>query len=169
MSGELSKLQMPPGANRANKRKGKGLASGQGKTAGRGMKGQKARKSGNVRPGFEGGQMPIQRRLPKTGFVPMFPNEWAEVAIDRLNRFPAGSLVDEAALREKGLVKGVWTGVKVLGGGTLNHKVDLKVNRITKGAKETVEKLGGKVELIADRQDWQRTDTRTARRAQKKK
>ncbi len=169
MSGELSKLQMPPGANRANKRKGKGLASGQGKTAGRGTKGQKARKSGNVRPGFEGGQMPIQRRLPKVGFVPRNKKEWAEISLDDLNRFAAGSLVDEAALREKGLVKGVWTGVKILGNGKIDRKLELKVNRITKSAKEAVEKAGCKLELVADQIKWQRPDTRAVRRTAKKK
>ena len=169
MSGELSKLQMPPGTNRANKRKGKGLASGQGKTAGRGTKGQKARKSGNVRPGFEGGQMPIQRRLPKVGFVPRNKKEWAEISLDDLNRFAAGSFVDEAALREKGLVKGVWTGVKILGNGKIDRKLELKVNRITKSAKEAVEKAGCKLELIADQIKWQRPDTRAVRRTAKKK
>ncbi len=133
------------------------------------MKGQKARKSGHVRVGFEGGQMPIQRRLPKVGFVPRNKKEWAEISLDDLNRFPAGSLVDEAALREKGLVKGVWTGVKILGNGKIDRKLELKVNRITKSAKEAVEKAGCKLELVADQIKWQRPDTRAVRRTAKKK
>ena len=168
MSGELSRLRAPKGANKAEKRKGKGIAAGQGKTAGRGTKGQKARKSGHVRPGFEGGQMPIQRRLPKSGFKNIFAKNFAEVHLDDLALFAQGSLVTEVELRARGVVKGLADGVKILATGKLAHKVDVKVNRISKAAKEAIEAAGGKVELIADREKWARTDTRAARREAKK-
>jgi large subunit ribosomal protein L15 len=168
MSGELSKLRAPKGANRAEKRKGKGIAAGQGKTAGRGTKGQKARKSGHVRAGFEGGQMPIQRRLPKAGFKNPFKKEFAEVHLDDLALFAEGSLVSEVELRARGVVKGLADGVKILATGKLAHKVDVKVNRISKAAQAAIEGAGGKVEIIADREKWARTDTREARRAAKK-
>lgn len=169
MSGELSRLEAPEGANRKIKRKGRGIGSGHGKTAGRGMKGQKARKSGQVRIGFEGGQMPIQRRLPKTGFKNPFEKHWAEVKLSDLEQFEAGAQIDEAALRARGLVKGRWDGVKILGNGDLTKKVNVNVNRITKSAAQKIAGLGGKVDLIADRPKWKRTDTRALKRAAKKK
>ena len=165
MSGELSRLKAPKGANKNEKRKGKGIASGQGKTAGRGTKGQKARKSGHVRPGFEGGQMPIQRRLPKFGFKNPFAKDFAEIHLDDLALFPADSLVTEVEMRKRGLVKGVYDGVKILATGKLAHKVSVKVNRISKAAQAAIEAAGGKVELIADREKWVRTDSRAAKRA----
>jgi large subunit ribosomal protein L15 len=168
MSGELSKLQAPKGANRAPKIKARGIAGGSGKTAGRGGKGQTARKSGQPRLGFEGGQMPLQRRLPKRGFKNPFKKHWAEVRLSDLNRFPAGTLVDHAALRAAGLAKGVWDGVKILGNGDLNVALTLRVNRVSESAKEKIEKAGGKVELIQDREKWKREDTRDKRRAAKK-
>src|SRR5688500_20027645 len=100
MSGELSKLEAPVGANKAPRIKGRGTSSGLGKQAGRGGKGQKARKSGHVRPGFEGGQMPMQRRLPKRGFTNIFAKKMAEVRVIQLNRFEAGTLVDFDVLRK---------------------------------------------------------------------
>src|SRR5688572_14691132 len=103
MSGELSKLQAPKGANQAPKIKGRGTSSGLGKTSGRGHKGQKARKSGQVRIGFEGGQMPMQRRLPKRGFTNIFAKRFAEVRVVQLNRFDAGTLIDFALLKKAGL------------------------------------------------------------------
>ena len=115
MAGELSNLQAPEGANRRSKHKGRGIGSGNGKTAGRGVKGQKARKSGNVRPGFEGGSMPLQRRLPKRGFSNHFEKDFAEVRVVHLNRFPEGTVVDEAMLKEAGLAKGRIEGVKIIG------------------------------------------------------
>lgn len=169
MSGELSKLVPPKGANRAPKIKGRGIAAGSGKTAGRGMKGQNARKSGQVRLGFEGGQMPLQRRLPKRGFKNPFEKEFAEVNVGDLNRFAAGSTLDMTALRKGGLAKGVWDGVKILGKGKLEVAVNVRVNRISKAAQAQIEALGGKVELIADRAKWKRPDPRAARRAAKKK
>src|SRR5215813_13850551 len=114
MSGELSKLHPPKGANRGRRIKGRGISAGQGKTGGRGGKGQSARKSGQVRLGFEGGQMPLQRRLPKRGFRNTFRKAWAEVRVEDLNRFQKGEEVNFTTLREKGLAKGKWDGVKIL-------------------------------------------------------
>lgn len=168
MSGELSRLQPPSGARRRPKHKGRGIASGNGKTAGRGQKGQKARKSGHVRPGFEGGSMPLQRRLPKRGFKNPFEKHFAQVRVDLLNRFPEGTTVDEAALREAGLAKGRHDGVKIIGNEGLEHRVDVRVNRISAGARAAIEAQGGKVELIEDREKWVRGDSRKARRAEKK-
>lgn len=169
MSNELSKLSPPDGANRKIKRKGRGPGSGHGKQSGRGTKGQKARKSGQVRRGFEGGQMPIQRRLPKMGFKNPFTKLWAEVNVGDLDRFAAGAAVDEAALREAGVVKGRADGVKILGNGEITHAVKLKVNRISKGARAKVEAAGGSVELIPDQEKWTRADSREKLRAPKQK
>jgi len=167
MAGELSRLTSPAGANRRAKHKGRGLGSGNGKTAGRGHKGQKARKSGNVRPGFEGGSMPLQRRLPKRGFHNPFSKNFAEVRVDHLNRFAEGTTVDEAALREAGLAKGRCDGVKLIGKGELGVRVNVKVSRISAGARGVIEGAGGTVELIADRAKWTRPDSRSVRRAGK--
>ncbi|MEM7677477.1 MAG: 50S ribosomal protein L15 [Myxococcota bacterium] len=166
MSGELSSLKPSPGANRRGKHKGRGRASGNGKTAGRGMKGQKARKSGGVRPGFEGGSMPLQRRLPKRGFKNPFTKNFAEVRIAFLNRFASGSTVDHAALREAGLVRGHADGVKIIGNTELKVQLDVKVHRISAGARQTIEAAGGKVELIPDKPKWVRKDSRQAKRAE---
>ncbi|MCB9645298.1 MAG: 50S ribosomal protein L15 [Deltaproteobacteria bacterium] len=167
MAGELSNLQAPEGANRRSKHKGRGIGSGNGKTAGRGVKGQKARKSGNVRPGFEGGSMPLQRRLPKRGFSNHFEKDFAEVRVVHLNRFPEGTVVDEAMLKEAGLAKGRIEGVKIIGKGALTVRVDVKVNRISEGARGVIEAAGGKVELIPDRPKWTRPDSRKAQRSAK--
>src|SRR5688500_10968167 len=116
MSRELSNLQPPKGANRGRKIKSRGIAGGQGKTAGRGGKGQSARKSGQVRFGFEGGQMPLQRRLPKRGFKNPFKKLWAEVKLEDLNRYDPNATVDRTSLKAHGLAKGGhWDGVKILG------------------------------------------------------
>lgn len=142
----LSKLKAPKGANRAKTRVGRGQASGLGKTAGRGGKGQKAR-SGNMHfEGFEGGQMPLQRRLPKFGFINIHRREFEEVQVTDLEGLTG--LVDPAALKAAGLVRGNRDGVVVLGNGELKTAVTLKVDRITAGARAAVEKAGGKVELI---------------------
>ncbi len=168
MSGELSRLKPTPGANRRPKHKGRGLGSGNGKTAGRGQKGQKARKSGGTRPGFEGGSMPLHRRLPKRGFKNHFKKTFAEVRISHLNRFDDGDTVDINKLREAGLAKGRVDGVKIIGNGELTAKVSVKVNRISAGARAIIEGAGGKVELIPDREKWVRTNSRKAQRAEKK-
>jgi len=142
----LSQLKAPKGANRVKKRVGRGQASGLGKTAGRGGKGQKAR-SGNMRfEGFEGGQMPLQRRLPKFGFHNLFRRELEEVKVGDLEGLTG--LVDPAALKAAGLVNGNQDGVVVLAGGELKSAVQVKVHRVTAGARAAIEKAGGSIELI---------------------
>jgi large subunit ribosomal protein L15 len=142
----LSSLKAPRGAHRAKKRVGRGQASGLGKTAGRGGKGQKAR-TGNMHfEGFEGGQMPLQRRLPKFGFVNPTRREWAEVQVTDLEGL--SGVVDPAALRAAGLVRGDPDGVVVLGNGELKGAVTVKVQRVTAGARAAIEKAGGTIEII---------------------
>ena len=142
----LNSLKVPKGATKVRKRVGRGQASGLGKTAGRGGKGQKAR-SGNMRfEGFEGGQMPLQRRLPKFGFKNIHRREYAEVQVGDLEGL--AGVVDVAALKAARLVRGRFDGVVVLGQGELTSKVTVKVDRITAGARAIVEKAGGTVELL---------------------
>jgi large subunit ribosomal protein L15 len=142
----LSNLKAPKGASRVKKRVGRGQASGLGKTAGRGGKGQKAR-SGNMHfEGFEGGQMPLQRRLPKFGFNNIHRRELEEVQVTSLEGL--SGVVDPAALKQAGLVRGNRDGVVVLGNGELKSAVTLKAHRVTAGARAAIEKAGGKVELI---------------------
>ena len=144
----LNQLKAPRGANRERKRVGRGQASGLGKTAGRGGKGQKAR-SGNMHfEGFEGGQMPLQRRLPKFGFVNPFRRELEEVQVADLAGLPAGSVVDAAALLGAGLIRGRGEGVVVLGKGELEVALTVKAERVTAGARAAIEKAGGKVEIV---------------------
>jgi len=139
-----------------------------GKTSSRGQKGQKARKSGGVRPGFEGGQMPMARRLPKRGFVNIFAKKFAEISIWHLNEyFEDGATVDQAALRTHGLAKGRNDGIKILANGEIERKLTVRTNRISKAAKAKIEAAGGSVELIPDRAKWERQDTRAKRRAAK--
>jgi large subunit ribosomal protein L15 len=148
MSSSLHDLRRPKASWHRKKRVGRGQGSGLGKTAGRGGKGQKAR-TGNMRfEGFEGGQSPLQRRLPKFGFLAPNRKHFAVVNVGDLDRFDAGSTVDEAALRKIGLVKGRWHGVKLLGEGSLGRKVSVQVHRVSAKAKELVEKAGGSVELV---------------------
>jgi len=168
----LSQLKAPKGAHRPKKRVGRGQASGLGKTAGRGGKGQKAR-SGNMRfEGFEGGQMPLQRRLPKFGFHNLFRRELEEVKAGALEGL--SGLVDPAALKTAGLVRGNRDGVVVIGGGELKSAVQLKVHRITAGARAAVEKAGGSVEIIpapttlGERAKAEKTAARAAAKAAKK-
>ncbi len=144
----LSHLKAPKGAHRARKRVGRGQASGLGKTAGRGAKGQKAR-TGNMRfEGFEGGQMPLQRRLPKFGFTNVFRREFEEVQVSKLDSLPAGSVVDLVALEGAGLAKGKSDGLVVLGTSELKSAYTVKADRVTAGARAAIEKAGGKVELL---------------------
>lgn len=145
---ELSRLQAPRGANKKRKRVGRGQASGTGKTAGRGGKGQKAR-TGNMNfGGFEGGQMPIQRRMPKRGFSNPFRTEYATINVGALSRFPAGSTVDLTLLEESGLVKRPRAGLKVLGDGELKARLTVRASRFSAAAKEKIEKAGGVAELV---------------------
>lgn len=144
----LSNLKAPRKSRHRKKRVGRGQGSGLGKTAGRGGKGQKAR-SGNMRfEGFEGGQSPLQRRMPKFGFNSPNRVEYAVVNLDVLAGFAAGSVVDEAALRGKGTVKGRWDGIKVLGRGELTHKLTVKAHMFSATAREAIEKAGGTVEQL---------------------
>jgi len=145
----LSRLRAPEGSVKNKKRVGRGVGSGKGKTSGRGQKGQKARQPGNIHKlHFEGGQMPLNRRMPKHGFNNPFPTELAVVNVGDLDVFAAGAVVDEKALREKGLVKGPWDGVKVLGTGDLSLKLTIKATGFSESAKAKIEKAGGTVEVI---------------------
>lgn len=146
----LHNLVAPWGARKNKKRLGRGRASGHGKTAGRGHKGQKKTKSGNVRPGFEGGQLPMARRLPKRGFKNHdFRKHFATVNLGRLaERFEAGAVVDVAALIESGLVTKTNMKVKILGTGELGFKLTVKVHAISASAKEKIEARGGTVEVL---------------------
>jgi large subunit ribosomal protein L15 len=144
----LDKLQRPRNSWHRKKRVGRGQGSGLGKTAGRGGKGQKAR-SGNMHfEGFEGGQSPLQRRLPKFGFTSPNRIQYAIVNVRELARFAAGALVDEAALRKEKLVDGTWDGIKILGHGELAKKLTVKAHKFSEKARSLIEKAGGQVELV---------------------
>ena len=145
---ELSNLQPAAGSVHSdNFRRGRGHASGNGKTAGKGHKGQKAR-SGAPRPGFEGGQMPLQRRIPKRGFNNIFAKEIVAINLNALNAFEDGAVVDQAALVEAGIIKSACDGVKVLSNGALTKKVTVKANAFSEAAKAKIEAAGGKAEVI---------------------
>ena len=145
---KLNELAPAPGSRKACKRKGRGPGSGNGTTAGRGTKGHKSRSGGGVRPGFEGGQMPIHRRLPKRGFTNIFKKEYALINVRDLARFEPGDPIDEALLIKEGLVKGQYAGVKLLGQGEIDKPLVVKVHKASKTALSKVEKAGGKVEVI---------------------
>jgi large subunit ribosomal protein L15 len=145
---KLHELKPAKGSTHKPKRVGRGVGSGWGKTAGRGNKGLKARSGGGVRPGFEGGQMPLHRRLPKRGFTNIFKKEIAVVNISDLSRFEQGSVVDQALLVRSGLVKGRNDGIKLLGQGDINFALTVKLNAVSRGAKEKIEAAGGTVEVI---------------------
>ncbi len=144
----IHELKKPEGSTKAPKRIGRGQGTGQGTTAGRGMNGQNSRSGGGVRLGFEGGQMPLYRRLPKRGFTNKWAKEYAEVNVQDLNRFESGAVVDLDALVEIGLVKQVKDGVKILGNGELEKKLTVKAEKFSKSAAEKIEKAGGKAEVI---------------------
>ena len=145
---KLFELQPAEGAKKAPKRVGRGIGSGMGKTSAKGHKGQKARSGGGKGPAFEGGQTPLQRRLPKRGFTNHFRVEWTEVSLDKLNRFENGTEVTPQLLIETGIIKKLGNGVKVLGNGELNKQLTIKSNRFSKAALEKIEKVGGKAEVI---------------------
>lgn len=145
---KLEDLKSPPGANKRTKRVGRGIGSGHGKTSTRGHKGQKSRSGGGVRIGFEGGQMPLQRRLPKRGFTNIFKKEYAIVNVKDLNIFADGTEITPELLYNVGLVKKVKAGVKILGDGELEKKLVVKAHKISKQAEEKVTAKGGKVEVI---------------------
>ena len=144
---KLYELAPAPGANADVYRKGRGPGSGNGKTAGKGHKGQKARSGGSIRPGFEGGQMPLQRRIPKRGFVNVFATNYAVINVKDLNVFEDGAVVDEQAIVEAGLLKKTLDGVKVLGKGELTKKLTVNVAAFSESAKQKIEEVGGKAEV----------------------
>ncbi|MBQ6951642.1 MAG: 50S ribosomal protein L15 [Clostridia bacterium] len=144
---KLQELQPAIGSTTAPKRLGRGVGSQLGKTSGKGHKGAKARSGGGKRPGFEGGQMPLTRRLPKRGFTNIFAKEYATINVSALNVFEDGSTVTAEALLEMGLIKKAMDGVKVLGGGELQKKLTVSVAKVTASAKEKIEAIGGKVEV----------------------
>ncbi|MBO5928790.1 MAG: 50S ribosomal protein L15 [Clostridia bacterium] len=145
---KLQELSPAPGSVRDVKRIGRGHGSGQGKTAGKGHKGQKARAGHGMRPGFEGGQMPLQRRVPKRGFVNIFATKYATVNLAALNAFEDGAVVDAEALKQAGLVKKTFDGIKVLANGTLTKKLTVKAAAYSEAAKAKIEAVGGKAEVI---------------------
>jgi large subunit ribosomal protein L15 len=145
---KLHELKPAEGSTKNRKRLGRGVGSGWGKTAGRGNKGHNCRSGGGVRPGFEGGQMPIHRRLPKRGFTNIFKKEMAIINVSDLDRFEAGTLVDEAALVQNGLVKGRRDGIKLLGSGDIKIALTVQINAISRSAKDKIEAAGGTVEVI---------------------
>ena len=145
---KLFELQPGVGSTSDRKRKGRGHGSGNGKTAGKGHKGQNARSGGGVRIGFEGGQMPIYRRLPKRGFNNVFALKYAEINVSDLNKFEDGAVVDAVALKEAGIVKKTLDGIKVLGNGNIEKKVTVKAAKFTESAKEKIVAAGGKFEVM---------------------
>lgn len=143
---KLNELSPAAGSTKPRKRVGRGVASGQGTTAGRGYNGQKSRSGGGVRPGFEGGQMPLQMRLPKRGFKNIFKKRYAVLNVKDLERFDAGSVIDDLFLIKSGLVKGRIDGIKILGDGEIKKSFTVKSCLVSKSAKEKIEAAGGKVE-----------------------
>ena len=145
---KLHELQYTEGARKARKRVGRGTSSGTGKTAGRGQKGQGARSGGGKKPGFEGGQTPLFRRLPKRGFTNINAKEYVLVNLDQLNVFEDGTEVTPAVLKEAGIVRAEKSGVKVLGNGELTKKLTVKAAKFSKSAEEAITAKGGSVEVI---------------------
>jgi large subunit ribosomal protein L15 len=144
----LHELSPAEGSRKNRKRKGRGPGSGNGKTAGRGTKGQRSRSGGKVRVGFEGGQMPLQRRLPKRGFTNIFKKEFAELNIEDLASFESNTEIDETFLLDKGKISRLKNGVKILGRGEIDIPLTLKVSKASKSAIEKIEAAGGRVEVI---------------------
>ena len=145
---KLHELSPADGSTRGVYRKGRGPGSGNGKTAGKGHKGQNARSGGGVRPGFEGGQLPLYRKLPKRGFHNKFSKKYAVINVQSLNGFEAGSIIDAEALLQAGVIDAVYDGVKVLGDGELTVALTVKATVFSATAKEKIEAVGGKTEVI---------------------
>jgi large subunit ribosomal protein L15 len=165
----LHNLKPRPGARHRVKRLGCGESSGHGKTSGKGHKGQKARSGGSIRLGFEGGQMPLIRRLPKRGFNnAAFKTTYAPVNLAELDKLSVQGVIDEAALRKSGLVNGGWSGVKVLGDGEVTKALSVKVHAISASAREKIEKAGGSVELVAKKTYPARNSAKEAAAAKRK-
>ena len=144
----LEELKPAEGSTHRKKIVGRGIGSGVGKTSGRGHKGQKARSGGGVRPGFEGGQMPLYRRLPKRGFTNIFAKKYVSVNVEVLDKFNDGDEVTAESLLEKGIISKTLDGVKILGRGEVTKKLTVKVAKVSGSAKEKIEKAGGKAEVI---------------------
>jgi len=144
---KLNELSPGKGSRKVKKRLGRGVGSGTGKTAGRGTKGQNSRSGGGVRPGYEGGQMPIHRRLPKRGFANIFRKKISAINIRDLNRFESGTVVDDALLISSGIIKNRKDGVKLLSQGQINIPLTIKIDKISNAAKEKILAAGGTVEL----------------------
>jgi large subunit ribosomal protein L15 len=145
---KLHELKPTPGSTTAPKRLGRGTGSGLGKTSGKGHKGARARSGGGKGPGFEGGQMPLTRRVPKRGFTNIFGKEYATVNVERLDIFEDGAVVTVESLMSAGIIKKTLDGVKILGSGELTRKLTVKADKFTESAKEKIEALGGKAEVI---------------------
>ncbi|MDP2646751.1 MAG: 50S ribosomal protein L15 [Desulfobacterales bacterium] len=145
---KLNELSPEKGSRKNRKRVGRGVGSGSGKTAGRGTKGHNSRSGGGVRPGFEGGQMPIHRRLPKRGFTNIFKRRFQVINIKDLSMFDSGSVVDEAELRRMGMIKGKKCEIKLLGNGEIDFPLTVKIHKITKSAQQKIEAGGGNVEVL---------------------
>ena len=145
---KLHELHPAEGSTTAAKRLGRGVGSGLGKTSGKGHKGAKARSGGGKRPGFEGGQMPLYRRVPKKGFTNIFGTDYATVNVENLNEFEDGAVVDAQALIDAGLIRKAQDGLKVLGNGELTKKLTVKAAKYTASAKEKIEAVGGTAEVI---------------------
>lgn len=148
MTFKLHRLSPAKGANRKRKRVGRGPGSGTGKTAGKGHKGQKSRSGYSRRPGFEGGQMPLYRRLPKRGFHNIFAKRWVIVNVGDLNRLEEGAAVSAETLVEKGVVKKVYDGLRVLGQGKLDKKLTVRAHHFSESARKKIEAAGGSVEVL---------------------
>ncbi|MDW7651535.1 MAG: 50S ribosomal protein L15 [Bacillota bacterium] len=145
---QLHELKSPKGARAKKKRLGRGIGSGLGKTSGKGHKGQNSRSGGGVRPGFEGGQMPLQRALPKRGFTSIFKKDYNEINIARLNVFADGTEVTPELLKQEGMIKSMKDGVRILGNGDLEKSLTVKAQGFTKTASEKIQAAGGKAEVI---------------------
>ncbi len=145
---QLNELKPAPGSTKKVKRLGRGPGSGLGKTSGKGHKGQNCRSGAKSTKGFEGGQMPLHRRLPKVGFTNIFKKKYALLNISSLDRFKSGDLIDEEVLRNAGLVKGNFDGIKLLGEGEIKTSLILKIDKVSKSAASKVEAAGGKVETV---------------------
>jgi len=145
---KLHELSPASKSRKVKRRLGRGVGSGRGKTAGRGSKGYNSRSGGGVRPGYEGGQMPIQRRLPKRGFTNIFRKRIAVINVRDLSKFESGSLVDKTAVAKAGLIKGKNNGVKLLGNGQINVALNVRLNHVSKSAREKIKAAGGSVEVV---------------------
>ena len=144
----LNELQPAKGSKFSRKRGGRGIGSGTGKTSGKGHKGQNARSGGGVRPGFEGGQMPLYRRLPKRGFKNIFAKQYVTINVEALEKLEDGTEVTAQVLKDNGIISKTLDGVKILGRGELTKKLTVKVAKFSESAKEKIEKAGGKAEVI---------------------